>query len=69
MNQGLSRYKKLITWVRGVGVPIAVMILSSIVSTSIEKIKVDSEYVKIAVNILSNGNDKEITPEGKVVRT
>ena len=69
MNQGLSKHEKLIAWISGLGVPIALMISSSIVSTSIETTKVDSEYVKIAINILSNGNQKEITPEDKAVRS
>ncbi|EGQ9976238.1 hypothetical protein FWP56_22360 [Vibrio vulnificus] len=69
MNQGLSKHEKLIAWVSGLGVPIALMISSSIVSTSIETTKVDSEYVKIAINILSNGNQKEMTKEDKAVRS
>ena len=49
-----ERHSNVIQWISGLGLPIAIVISSWFVSTSVEKTKVDSDYVRLAVGILSN---------------
>ncbi|QPG06524.1 hypothetical protein IT774_04955 [Salinimonas marina] len=53
LKKFLANNENIIQWLAGFGLPIALIISSWLVSTSIENTKVDTEYVKIAVSILS----------------
>lgn len=50
----LKRHDEIIQWISGLGIPIAIGFSSWLITTSIESAKIDSEYVKIALNILAN---------------
>jgi hypothetical protein len=49
----LNNNEKIIQWLTGLGFPIALIISSWLISTSIENTKVDTEYVTLAINILN----------------
>ncbi len=59
----IGKNENIIQWLSGLGLPIALIISSWLVSTSIENTKVDSEYVKLAISILNNDANKSGTPQ------
>lgn len=63
MKSFLGKNENIIQWLSGLGLPIALIISSWLVSTSIENTKVDTEYVKIAISILSNDVNTSDTPQ------
>jgi hypothetical protein len=71
----LGKNENIIQWLSGLGLPIALIISSWLVSTSIENTKVDSEYVKLAISILNNDANisgspqtQPVTPEKEAMR-
>ncbi|HFQ5355542.1 TPA: hypothetical protein ACGVAX_002752 [Vibrio vulnificus] len=54
MKKMLSQYGDLIQWLTGLGLPISLIISSWLISTSVETTKINSGYVKLAVDILAN---------------
>jgi len=66
MRDFLNKYEKLIGWFAGIGLPVSIILSSWLITTSLERSKTDSEYVKIALNILSAPNDHDsFLPEDK----
>jgi hypothetical protein len=63
----LGKNGNIIQWLSGLGLPIALIISSWLVSTSIENTKIDSEYVKLAISILNNEANKSGTPQTQLV--
>lgn len=53
MREFINKYDKLIQWLAGFGIPVAVILSSWLITTSIERTKIDSEYVRIALSILA----------------
>ncbi|MBD9354385.1 hypothetical protein [Methylomonas albis] len=53
MLRFIKRNSVIIQWLSGLGIPVALIVSSWLVTTSIEQSKVDSDYVRIALNILS----------------
>ncbi|MCX7096755.1 MAG: hypothetical protein NTV43_02485 [Methylococcales bacterium] len=49
----LRRNDILIQWLAGIGIPVALVFSSWLITTSSERTKVDSEYVRIALSILA----------------
>lgn len=61
----------IIQWISGLGLPVAILLSSWLVSTTVESSKLDTEYVKIAIGILSteNKDDKQLSPENEAMRS
>lgn len=53
MNTFLKRNETIISWLSGLGVPLAIVLASWIVTSGTESSKIESEYVKMALSILS----------------
>lgn len=73
MKVFLGKNKNIVQWLSGLGLPIALIISSWLVSTSIENTKIDSEYVKLAISILNNDANtspqaQQSTPEKEAMR-
>jgi hypothetical protein len=65
MHNFLQRYSTLIGWLSGLGIPMAVIFASWLITQSMETAKLESEYVKMALGILS----KEPVIDGKTHET
>lgn len=63
MKKFLKENERIIQWLSGLGFPIALVLSSWLVSSSIENAKVDSDYVKLAISILNS--DADITNSGQ----
>lgn len=63
MKKFLKENERIIQWLSGLGFPIALVLSSWLVSSSIENTKVDSDYVKLAISILNS--DAGITDSGQ----
>lgn len=63
MEKFLKENERIIQWLSGLGFPIALVLSSWLVSSSIENTKVDSDYVKLAISILNS--DAGITDSGQ----
>jgi hypothetical protein len=74
MHTILNKNAPLIAWLAGIGIPISIMLAGWLITSTIESSKLDSEYVKIALGILSakekqaDGKPVELTAEEKVLR-
>lgn len=56
MNVFLERHSALIAWLGGLGIPLAIVIVGWLITTSSESSKLDTEYVRIALQILNSGD-------------
>jgi hypothetical protein len=63
MKEFIKRNSPMFSWLSGLGIPIAIVVTGWLITTSIENAKLDSEYVKIALSILSS---KTKTADGKI---
>ena len=52
-----SHYRIAIQFLIGIGIPIALAFSGWVISASIEKSKLDSEYVRIALSVLVNNKE------------
>lgn len=74
MDQFVRKHEKMIAWLGGLGLPVSILVAGWLITSTIESSKLDSEYVKIALGILSvqnkdkDGNVLEPTPEEAVMR-
>eukprot|EP01031_Cornospumella_fuschlensis_P010374 gene10374-12717_t len=53
MTTFLRRHTALFSWLAGIGIPAAVILTGWLVTTSLERSKTQTEYVRIALGILS----------------
>lgn len=53
MNTFFKRHSSLIAWLGGLGIPVALIVAGWLISTKTEGSKLESEYVRIALNILT----------------
>jgi len=74
MNNFLQRNSALIAWLGGLGIPFAVIVVGWLITSSIETSKLESEYVRMALGILtahektSDGKLLPLTDDEKVLR-
>lgn len=74
MNKFLARYSPLIAWLGGLGLPISVIIAGWLITSGTETSKLESEYVRMALGILTsqektqNGSPPPLTDEEKALR-
>lgn len=61
MKNFLKRNSEMIGWISGIGIPAALIITGYLAVGSVESSKLDSEYVKIALSILSANPSKKTT--------
>jgi hypothetical protein len=52
-----------IPWLSGIGIPLAILLTGWIVSHSIEQMRLQSEYVKVALGVLNHPRIKPVTKE------
>lgn len=64
MRTFIRRYDYLIQWLAGLGIPVALVLSSWLITTSIERTKVDSEYVRIALSILTAEQNPDTKTKG-----
>ena len=64
MNNFLQRNSSLIAWLGGLGIPFAVIVVGWLITSSIETSKLESEYVRMALGILTA---HEKTADGKLL--
>jgi hypothetical protein len=53
MNTFFERHSSLIAWLGGLGIPIALIAAGWLISTNTESSKLESEYVRMALSILT----------------
>jgi hypothetical protein len=53
LKQFLERNANMISWISGIGIPGALIFVGWLALGSVERSKLDSEYVRIALNVLS----------------
>jgi len=74
MNKFLSRNTPLIAWLGGLGLPFAVIIAGWLITSGTETSKLESEYVRMALGILTSyektqdGSPRPLTDDEKALR-
>ena len=74
MRTFIQRNETIISWLSGLGIPLAIVLAGWIVTSGTEGSKIESEYVKMALGILSaekkdsSGKVLELTDDEKALR-
>ncbi len=76
MENFLQRNAVLVSWLSGLGIPAAIVAASWLITSSIESSKLNSEYVRIALSVLTtneaskgeSSTDKQLSDDEKALR-
>jgi hypothetical protein len=68
MEEILKKNKTILQWLAGLGIPVALVFSTWLVSNSIETARLNSEYVRIALTVLSKEKPKEGNIDDETLR-
>lgn len=74
MKNFLRDNSNIISWLSGLGIPVAIVLTGWLVTSTTESSRIDTEYVRIALSILNSDNrkqtdtDRPFTEDERVLR-